>query len=206
MDTPHLSVDEKNYHKHTEWEYFNSGPRQFYLMQLANVNKFRNGLDLGCGYGGNTIAIAEKFNAPMTGVDLSSELLSATSQFMNINSIKAPVNFLIGDNQLEKLPSKYFDFILCVDVLEHVKDVQTFLFNAQRVLSDDGVAVFVFPSIKGMFSHHYDYAINLPFIHHILGFDRISKGLNYLAPKNGYPIQGDVVSTPFHPCINPLLN
>ena len=57
---------------------------------------------------------------------------------------------LMGDVELLTLdvPDRYFDCILCSDVLEHTKNPWAVLESLRRVLSDDGVLIASLPNLR----------------------------------------------------------
>lgn len=91
-------------------------------------------LDFGCGKGAITEEII-KINPRIyiTGVDISSKAI-------NVIKKKIKTHEFIRINNEQKLPfkSNTFDFILALDVIEHIYDTELILKELQRVLKKNG--------------------------------------------------------------------
>ncbi|MHA1369727.1 MAG: class I SAM-dependent methyltransferase [Promethearchaeota archaeon] len=51
-------------------------------------------------------------------------------------------------------PDELFDIILCLDVIEHIKDDLSAILEIKRVLAKKGVFIFSVPAFQFMFSYH----------------------------------------------------
>ncbi len=109
-------------------------------------------LDVGCGDGYISKAIAEKTSAEVYGVDVSPDLVSAAK--------KRGVKAMVCDLECGKLPYKdsFFDAIFCGDVLEHIFDTESLLAEMNRVLKPDGFLILSIPNIAAWYNR-----ILLPF-------------------------------------------
>lgn len=109
-----------------------------FLYASKCLNLLKEGdcvLDLGCGGGSLTAALAKKFpHLNFTGVDISQNAVNNARRFTssNLNFVKVP--------REEPLPfnNGSFKAILLVDVLEHTKNPDSTLSLVDSVLSDDG--------------------------------------------------------------------
>jgi len=100
-----------------------------------------NILDLGCGGGTNTEKLVGMYKgARVYGCDISK---TAIAYAMKYGGGKVTYNAMNG----KKFPytSNMFDVIVCLDVLEHVPNVQGFLKEVYRVLKKGGRLYFVVP-------------------------------------------------------------
>ena len=119
-------------------------------------------LDLGCGFGGRTVAFERITGQYCVGVDIDSRESVAGLHFArSIGSINASFAAAVG----ESLPfvNDSFDAVLCYDVLEHVQDPERTLAEVYRVLKPAGLFLTVFPPYfhpKG--SHLEGYASRMP--------------------------------------------
>lgn len=111
------------------------------LKSLMDFKRTDVVLDLGCGSGRFTRLIAGKVGQ-LHGIDISKRALA-------IASINNPANCFLKMGSALKLPypSKFFDKIYCVDVIEHIKNDLGVLFEIRRVLKDDGEAVVYFVDV-----------------------------------------------------------
>jgi phosphoethanolamine N-methyltransferase len=78
-------------------------------------------LDVGSGIGGAALALAERFGARVTGIDLAPEMVAISLE--RAREAKAPegVSFLIGDVLTAEFPEP-FDVVWSRDALMHIHD------------------------------------------------------------------------------------
>lgn len=117
---------------------FNYGEIASFVLREIKGN---NGLELGCGSGELTIALAKR-GLKMTAVDKSLEMLNAASGKALKNALD--IRFLSGDISELRL-EKRFDFILAIcDVMNYLKlkDAVKVIDNAYEMLNDGGVFIF----------------------------------------------------------------
>jgi 2-polyprenyl-6-hydroxyphenyl methylase/3-demethylubiquinone-9 3-methyltransferase len=96
-------------------------------------------LDLGCGGGFVAEELARR-GAHVTGLDPSAPLLNVARNHAAKSSLK--IDYKLGSG--EKIPADdaSFDVVVCVDVLEHVEDLEQVLSEVRRVLKPDGWFVY----------------------------------------------------------------
>jgi SAM-dependent methyltransferase len=101
-------------------------------------------LDLGCGFGGRTIAFQRAIGGSYAGLDIDSSIVAHALRFARSmgsdNSWFAP-----GVGESLPFRSNSFDLVMCYDVLEHVQDVEKTLAEVYRVLKPSGLFLAVFP-------------------------------------------------------------
>jgi len=153
----------KNNHSVDELQKFNQLASRFWdpkaeLKTLHQINPLRlkfileilgtpdlshqNGLDIGCGGGILTEALAKQ-NAQMTGIDLASEVIQVAKLHLfesglNINYQQISVETLASENTYQN----YFDFITCMEMLEHVPDPESIILNAAKLIKPNGFIFF----------------------------------------------------------------
>jgi cyclopropane-fatty-acyl-phospholipid synthase len=97
-------------------------------------------LDIGCGWGGLGLYLAETVGADVTGVTLSTEQLQVASTRAAEKNLTDSARFLLQDYR--DVPGK-FDRIVSVGMFEHVGVTfyDTYFRRCAELLSDDGVMV-----------------------------------------------------------------
>lgn len=133
-------------------------------------------LDIGCGKGSISLPLASLGYSVM-GIDLDSNIIS------NLNSINPFKNahFIDGNIENMKIDDK-FDFIICSEVLEHLKYPQKILISTKKILKEKGLIIITIPNGYGPWELLY----NLPckFVSYIL-----SKIIHRIPKKGSQHIQ-----------------
>lgn len=96
-------------------------------------------LDLGCGGGYMAEALAQR-GARVIGVDPSLASLSAARE--HARQAGLAIDYREGVGEALPLPDGSLDRVVCVDVLEHVQDLERVLREVRRVLRLGGIFFF----------------------------------------------------------------
>jgi 2-polyprenyl-6-hydroxyphenyl methylase/3-demethylubiquinone-9 3-methyltransferase len=96
-------------------------------------------LDLGCGGGFMSEALAKK-GATVIGVDPSEAAIRAAQEHAEKQGLE--IDYKAGSGESIPLADHCVDCVVCVDVLEHVADLDRVLDEVQRVLKPGGVFLF----------------------------------------------------------------
>jgi len=90
-------------------------------LELGPTNKV---LDVGCGIGGSSFYMAEKFGSEVLGVDLSRNMLGIAQKRLNDMSqaVKDKVTFCLTDITKHDYPENSFDVIYSRDALIHIPE------------------------------------------------------------------------------------
>jgi len=158
------------------------------LLNLLNksTNTKLNILEIGCGSGEITSYLSQKNN--VMGIDIFAEALDYCRE-------KGLTNLVEGDiNQLDI--TKYystFDFILALDVLEHIQDDVETMHRAYSMLKPGGYFLVNVPAHKFLWSEH-DEALHHKRRYHSLEITQKLKDCGFAIVKKSY-----FVTTAFFP-------
>ncbi|MGC1306333.1 MAG: methyltransferase domain-containing protein [Phormidesmis sp.] len=123
------------------------------LLQWSGVSAAQTILDVGCGIGGSTLFLADRFNARAVGITLSpvqaqrardrATETGIASQpwetFPDTATADTPaVHFQVTDALATPFPDNTFDFIWSMESGEHMPDKQAFLAECYRLLKPGG--------------------------------------------------------------------
>ena len=99
----------------------------------------RDVLDLGCAGGFMAEALAKR-GANVTGIDPAAAAVAAARQHASESGLC--ISYDVGVGEALPYPEASFDAVVCVDVLEHVADLNRVLAQAARVLRPGGIFLF----------------------------------------------------------------
>ena len=98
-------------------------------------------LDIGCGWGGMAIHLAQAHGVRVTGITLSEEQAALARQRVAAAGVADKVTILLEDYRDTAASGRKFDRIVSVGMFEHVgrNQFETFFEACARMLADDGV-------------------------------------------------------------------
>lgn len=96
-------------------------------------------LDLGCGGGFVSEELARR-GANVVGVDPASALLDVARAHARESDLT--IDYCEGTGELIPAQDSEFDIVVCVDVLEHVADLDKVLIEVRRVLKPGGLFLY----------------------------------------------------------------
>jgi SAM-dependent methyltransferase len=112
-------------------------------------------LDAGSGFGQYSYFMSKNKNYTVKGVDVKDEQIADCNQFfkqIGFNNARFEVADLVKFNE-----PKTYDFILSVDVMEHIlEDVEVFK-NFHAAMNDGGMLLVSTPSDQGGSDHDHDH-------------------------------------------------
>ena len=120
------------------------------LLKWADVSTAETILDVGCGIGGSTLYLANRYAAKAVGITLSPVQAKRAGEraiekgislrsFENFETADAPaVQFQVADALATPFPDSSFDFIWSMESGEHMPDKQGFLRECYRLLKPGG--------------------------------------------------------------------
>ncbi|HIK12684.1 MAG TPA: methyltransferase domain-containing protein [Oscillatoriaceae cyanobacterium M33_DOE_052] len=98
-------------------------------------------LDVGCGIGGSTLYLAQKFNASGTGITLSPVQAARASARAAAAHLSPQTTFLVADALNTPFADNSFDLVWSLESGEHMPDKHKLLQECYRVLKPGGTLI-----------------------------------------------------------------
>jgi ubiquinone/menaquinone biosynthesis C-methylase UbiE len=178
-------------------QFFESGKEQVdHVLQIIDAHlapgfRPQRALDFGCGVGRLVVPLGTLCQS-VVGVDVSISMLAEAKKNCDMHGI-SNVELILGDDELSRVPSGPFDFIISHVVLQHIP-VKRGLRMAELLidrLQEDGVGVlhFSYETEKSKVRRLIPWARKtIPFVHNIFNLIE-GKQLSYpLMQGNRYPL------------------
>lgn len=108
------------------------------LLEWGEVRQASQILDVGCGIGGSSLYLAEKFAAAATGITLSPVQANRASQRAAAAGLSDRTHFQVADALQMPFADESFDLVWTLESGEHMPDKQQFLAECVRVLKPGG--------------------------------------------------------------------
>ncbi|MEB3151304.1 MAG: methyltransferase domain-containing protein [Sphaerospermopsis sp.] len=113
------------------------------LLNWSGVKDAENILDVGCGIGGSSLYLAQKFNAKSTGITLSPVQAARAKERALEANVGSRSNFLVANAQEMPFADASFDLVWSLESGEHMPDKTKFLQECYRVLKPGGTLIMV---------------------------------------------------------------
>lgn len=144
---------EKNFHNRSFGEGIRKKAHKYYSITLKSREYYRemlksrasdaNVLEYGCGPGSHSFMIAEH-GGNVTGIDISDVAIDLAEEEAKKKGLHDRISFSVMDAEKLKFDNSSFDLICGTGILHHLDLGRSFA-EISRVLTDDGVAVFIEP-------------------------------------------------------------
>ena len=131
-------------------EYGKTDFRWYNLRKL--VKKYVVGksiLDAGCGTGHTTLELLNDGHE-VTAIDLSQGLVDFTKRIIKENNYTGDV-YVLNLTNAKVLGENKFDTILCLDVLEHIRDDELAIKNLYYILKKNGHLIVSVPALRVLY-------------------------------------------------------
>lgn len=111
------------------------------LLDWADVKQVEHLVDVGCGIGGSTLYLAQKFQATATGITLSPVQAARATERSGAAGLEETVQFQVADALQMPFADHEFDLVWSLESGEHMPDKKQFLQECYRVLKPGGTFI-----------------------------------------------------------------
>ncbi|WP_199249906.1 methyltransferase domain-containing protein [[Phormidium] sp. ETS-05] len=110
-------------------------------LGVKKADRVRSFLDVGCGIGGSTLYLAQKFNASGTGITLSPVQAARASARAAAANLSPQATFLVADALNTPFADGTFDLVWSLESGEHMPDKHKLFQECYRVLKPGGILI-----------------------------------------------------------------
>jgi tocopherol O-methyltransferase len=113
------------------------------LLQWGNVQQASRILDVGCGIGGSSLELVQRFPAEVVGITLSPVQANRARERAVAANLSDRATFQVADAMTMPFADQSFDLVWSLESGEHMPDKQAFLQECYRVLKPGGKLLLV---------------------------------------------------------------
>jgi len=145
----HISVNYEKFHKDTKVQRRIISDSDFTFLEIIKiVKKFKitgkTILDVGCGTGALDFYLAKQANS-VTGIDISKNAIKACKRDAKALGVSNKTAFFVKDIS-KSLIQKKFDVVICLEVIEHIKNDKRLMNNISKSIKKNGLLIISTPS------------------------------------------------------------
>lgn len=149
-------------------------------------------LDMGCGIGGSSTYLAQRYGFEVTGITLSPVQAQRAGERAKSLGIEQQVNFQVANALETPFESNSFDLIWSLESGEHMADKKQFLAECYRILKPGGTLLFATWCCKdGALSAREEKILSeiyrmyhLPYVLSIEAYDQLMESTGFEQVKN----------------------
>jgi tocopherol O-methyltransferase len=108
------------------------------LLEWSGVEQPESILDVGCGIGGSSLELADRYRAAVIGITLSPVQRERASERARAAGASERVSFAVADAMEMPFEANRFDLVWSLESGEHMPDKRRFLQGCLRVLRPGG--------------------------------------------------------------------
>ncbi len=112
------------------------------LLIWANPDSPNSILDVGCGIGGSSLFLADRYNCQVTGITLSPVQAQRATDRAKAQNLDSQMQFQVADALAMPFSDRSFDLVWSLESGEHMPDKVKFLQECYRVLKPNGRLIF----------------------------------------------------------------
>lgn len=113
------------------------------LLNWSKIDRAEKIVDVGCGIGGSSLYLAEKYQAKVQGITLSPQQAKRATERAKEANLAERVSFQVADALEMPFADNSFDLVWSLESGEHMPDKTKFLQECYRVLQPGGKLVMV---------------------------------------------------------------
>ena len=115
--------------------------RQDFVLRLLGDIRGKRILDFGCGVGTLLRNISPGRGALFHGMDMNARAMGIASAGQTDN-----LRFFAGDQNSNSLPDAFYDTVICMEIIEHIRDEREVIAFLKRKLKPGGSVIVTVPS------------------------------------------------------------
>jgi ubiquinone/menaquinone biosynthesis C-methylase UbiE len=98
-------------------------------------------LDVGCGFGVDSMIMASMGAREVCGIDVNPSWVESIEKYMKELKWQLPIKVKVADAAKLPYPDNTFDFLISVEAISHYRNVEGFFNEAHRVLKRGGMLI-----------------------------------------------------------------
>jgi tocopherol O-methyltransferase len=108
------------------------------LATRAGVREGDSILDVGCGLGGSSLVLAEKYGATVTGISISPKQVAGAIEEAHARGLESRAAFKVQDAHRLDAETGSYDVIWVIECSEHLFDKPKFIRDCAKLLAPGG--------------------------------------------------------------------